>query len=884
MRMLWSRIRGFVFAGRLDRDLDREIEAHVALIAEGLVERGISPGEARRMAIREFGNICLAKEDYRERRGLPMLEMLIQDVRFAVRVLRRKPAYSIAAMIVLALGIGLSTAVFSVIHGVLLSRLPYPDQDRLLTLWQTNPKKQGTRDEVAIANFLDWKERQRSFENLAVIEPFSHELMGDGEPEAIRSWIVSEGFFSIMGTPPLLGRWFTAEDYRAAPQEGYAPGGGNVVILSYGLWQRRFGGDPKVIGRAFPLRGRPMIVVGVMPPGFQYPLKRELWAPRLAQKQDRESRVSTYMMAVARLKPGVRIDQARDDMIRIATELEREHPATNKGSSIQLIPIADALTGHVRTAFWILLGAVGLLLAVACANVGGLVLARGVERTHELAVRRALGASPGRLMRQLVTETSVLSLCGGIAGVAIAHLAARTLRALPVPDVPRMEQVGISVPVVAFAVAVSAFTAVVCGLLPALRLGGGDSSGAMKAGGRSFVTTPARERARRWLVAGQIAVSMVLLTSAGLLTRSLVHLLAIHPGFTGQRVISLEVHAYRRTPTPEERIAYFRQTTESIRQVPGVQAAAAVSALPFHENAIDVETPVQATGEALKPIDARPVARVTVITPDYFQLMRIPLRQGRFFTDSDGPSSARVAIINEAMARSLFAGTDPVGRQIIVGRGANHVRQIIGVTANTLRTGLDESPRPEFFLPHAQSGAGSMTFVVRTESDPWIALPAIKEAIWSVKRGQPFSKIATVDALVAGTHGERRFQLALISVFAALSLLLAAVALFGFMSYSTSQRRSEIGLRMALGASRRDILRLIISDGLAIAAAGAAAGTAGSWIVGSGIRAMLFGVAHYDVATFASVVLTLAGVTLTASALPAMRAASTDAANALRSE
>jgi len=883
VRILWSRLRGFLFARQLDRELDRQVQAHVALIAEDLERKGMPPEEARREAIKDFGNVCRVQEEYRERRGLPFMEVLFQDLRFAVRTLLRKPAFSITTLVILALTIGLNTVVFGVVHGVVLRSLPYRDQDRLMTLWQTDPRKGRARDEVAVANFLDWKERQRTFENLAVIEPFSHELIGYGEPESIRSWIVSEGFFEIMGTPPLLGRWFTSEDYRATPQEDYAPGGASVVMISYGLWQRRFGGDPGVVGKTLPLRGRPMTVAGVMPPEFQYPMQRELWSPRLSQKQDRDNRASSYLLVVGRLKHRVNVDQARNDMRRIAAELEREYPRTNQGSTVLVVPIATHLTGEVRPALWILFGAVTILLLAGCANVGGLVLARGVERGHELAVRSAIGASSKRLIRQLMTETGLLAMCGGIAGIVVAYWGILLVRSLPPSQIPRIESVHISGAVLIFSCVLSAVTALGCGLLPAIKMVREERTESLKSSGRSLPASP-RQRVRRILVAAQIAMAMVLLTGASLLTRSLVSLLMVDPGFRPDRLISLEAHVYARARTPQERVAYFRQTIESLSNTPGVIAAAAVSALPFHDNAIDIETPIQPLGEAEVAVHERPTAYMTTITPVYFKLMRIPLQQGRFFSDADGPDARRVAIINESMARRFFPGRDPIGKRILIGRGMNHQREIVGVVGDTLRTGLDDSPRPEFFLPQAQSGMGSMTFIVRTTTEPWVTLPAIKEAIWSVKSGQPFAKIAEVEELMAATHSERRFHLSLIGLFAGLALLLAAVALFGLISYTASQRRGEIGLRMALGASAKDILRLIVGEGVGMAAWGVVMGLAGALMVGRVLRTMLFGVTQYDSFTFAVIPLVLFAVAVSASAFPAWRAARVDASRALRAE
>ncbi|MDX2151702.1 MAG: ABC transporter permease [Bryobacteraceae bacterium] len=884
MRTLWTRLRGFLFARRLDRDLERQIESHIALHVEDLVRGGMSPQEARRQAAREFGNATSIREVYRETRSLPLLETLLLDVRYAARTLLRRPGFTALALAALSLSIGLSTALFSIVHGVLLRSLPYPDQDRLMTVWQTDPKKGGARDEVAIGNFLDWRLRQRSFEGLAIAEPFSHELSGDGEPEAIRSWIVSEGFFEVMGTPPLLGRWFTAEDYRAgSPLEGYYPGAARVVIISHGLWQRRFGGDPNLIGKQLQLRGRPMTIVGVMPPEFQFPAKRELWSPRLPQPQDRDSRAATYMTVTGRLKPGITREQARQDMARIAAELEAEHPRTNQGVGVRLIPIADYLTDGVRPVLWILFGAASLLLVAACANVGGLLLARGVERRHELAVRSAIGGSTRRLVRQLLTETGLLALAGGLGGVAIAYGALRLLMFLPPSQVPRIEYVGLSGAVLLFCCAVTALTALACGLAPALRMVRVDLADALKSSSRALAAAPARQRGRQVLVAAQVALAMVLLTGAALLARSLATLLAVDPGFRPERILSLEVHVYARARTPQERIAYFRQTLDRLSRTPGVVSAAAVSAFPFHDNAIDIETAVQVVGAPELPVHQRPTARITTATPAYFELMRIPLRDGRTFGDADALETERVAIVNEAMARRFFDARGALGQRVVTGTGGAP-RTIVGVVGNTLRKGLSEPPQPELYVPHAQSGTGSMTCVVRTAADPWGLVPAIKEAIWSVKGGQPFSKIATAEQLMSTTHSERRFHLALIALFAGMAVMLATVGLFGLVSYAANQRRGEMGLRMALGASGLNVLGLVVREALSLAGLGVALGLVGALVAGNLIRAMLFGVTPYDPASLAGAPALLLLIAIAASAAPALRAARVDLMRALRAE
>jgi putative ABC transport system permease protein len=807
------------------------------------------------------------------------METLLQDLHYGIRVLLKKPGFAVVAILTLAIGIGANTAIFSVVNGVLLRPLLYRDAESIYTLWQNNFKNGVERDDVSPANFLDWQAQNQVFEKMAACEPYSHDLSGQGEPESLSSWLVSEDFFQILGVSALHGRTFHPEEHQA--------GNNRVIVLGYNLWRRKFGGDPNLVGQKLMLRNQPYTVIGIMPPEFLFPLeaKRESWAPRVVTEADRQRRGSAYLKVIGRLKPGVTLNQASDDMKAIASRLAEEYPQANREVGATVVPLAEHLLGHVRPALLVLLGAVGFVLLIACANVANLLLVRGAERQREFAIRSALGAARLRLVRQMFTESIVLALAGGFGGILLAWWVTDLILALSPGNLPRMGDIGIDVRVLGFALGVSVLTALVSGLLPSLQFSKPDLNQTLKDGGRGGTAGFARLRVRNILVVSEIALALVLLMSAGLLVRSFARLLQVDPGFAQDKVIALEVHVWSRYRTPQQQAVFFDETTQRIRALPGVEAAGAVSALPFHENSIDIDGSFTIEGNPAPAPGQEPLAYQTIVTPEYFKALGIPILRGRFFTRFDNKETAAVALINETMARRYFAGEEPVGKRITQRfRGEAITSEIIGIVGDVRHTGLDSSPRPEMFMPHLQTPYGSMTYVVRTASDPATLVAAVKNEVWAVSKDQPFSSVSTIEQLVSRTLAERRFNLLLLGSFALIALVLASVGIYGLMSFSTSQRTHEIGIRMALGASHREVLRLVFREGVALTAMGLAIGWLAAFALTRILSSMLFGVSAMDPLTFIAVSTILATVALIACYIPARRATKVDPMVALRYE
>jgi putative ABC transport system permease protein len=800
---------------------------------------------------------------------------LLQDLRYGFRLLRKRPGFTFVTVLTLALGIGANTAIFSVVNATLLKPLPYGQPERVMTIWQNDLKGGVEREDVSPANFLDYRERNQVFEEMAAIEPYSHSLTGEGEPESFKSWAVTEGFFRTLGANALHGRTFVPEEHQR--------GNARAVVIGHGLWQRRFGGDPSLVGRQFILNGQPHTVVGVMPPEFQYPEGREMWVPRYALAGDAQMRGTTYLRAVGRLKSGVTPEQARADMTRVAEALGREYPQTNGAMGVTVVPLPEQLTGHIRPALMALLAAVGLVLLIACANVANLLLARGLEREREFAVRTALGAGRARLVRQLVTESFVLALAGGAAGVLLSRWIIDLILAFTPEGLLGARQVVVDARVLAFAAAAAVATSFVFGLLPSLQSSKPNLTGALKEGGRTGAGSLSRHRLRGALVVAEVAMSLVLLVGAGLLIRSFVRLLRVDPGFAAGRIAALEVHVWGKYRTPEERRAFFDDTLSRVSALPGVEAAGAASSLPFIQ--MDSAAPFTIEGRPAPAPGEEPSAYSITATTDYFRAMNIPLREGRTFQTSDREETTTVAVVNETMARRHWPGESPVGRRFTVDwEGQPVTLEIVGVVGDVRHRGLDAEPRPEFFIPHAQDSSGSMIYVVRTTTDPRALLPSVKSAIWAVNKDIPFDRAVTMEQLMTKSLGERRFTLLLLGSFALLSLVLAGVGLYGLVSFSTSQRTHEIGVRLALGAARRDIFRLVVGQGMLLTFAGVGIGVVAALAATRLISGLLFGVSALDPATYAAVALLLSAVSLLACYLPARRATKVDPMEALRYE
>jgi putative ABC transport system permease protein len=802
------------------------------------------------------------------------MNTLWQDLRLGVRVLLKRPGFTLIAALTLALGIGATTAMFSVVNGVLIRRLPYGDESRVVVLWQTNLKNGVERQETSPANFLDWRERAQSLDIIAA-EPFAFTLIGSGEPETFRSWIVTAGFFDALNVSPLYGRTFRPEEYE--------PGKGQVIVIGYGLWQRRFGGDPNLVGRQLTLNGQPHTVVGILPPEFQYPPGRELWAPRQPRNSDRQVRGASFIRTVARLKPGRAVAEAQAEMNGIAAQLAVEYPQTNSGVGVVVTPLREAVVGQARRGLLVLFGAVGFVLLIACANVASLWLSRMTERSRELAIRAALGAGRGRLLRQLLSESALLALLGAAGGTLLAYWLVEAIVAFGPRDLPRLNQIGLNPPALGFAVAVSLLTALIFGLAPVMQLPRTDLQESLRAEGRTMSGGRRQQRLHNLLVVSEIALALALLVGAGLLARSFIALLRVNPGFVTERALTLET-MIGRNRNAEQRIALVEQSLPRVRSLPGVRSAGITSALPFHDNQALIPASVKIEGRASLP-GQDPTAYVINVTPDYLSALGVPLLRGRELNQFDKADAAPVALVNNSMAVRHWPMEDPTGRKITFAVSGKDVTcEIVGVVGDVRPDGLDTSPRLEIYLPYAQSPASLVTWMIRTTGDPLKELGAIKEKIREGNPTQTFLSIATMDQLVDRTISQRRFNLMLLGSFAALALILAAVGLYGLISYTTSQRAREIGVRMALGAQTGDVLKLVIGQGIRLALIGVLIGMGGALAVTRLMRSLLFGVSAVDPITFVVVAASLTLVALVASWLPARRATKVDPLAAIRHE
>ncbi|HEX6729407.1 MAG TPA: ABC transporter permease [Pyrinomonadaceae bacterium] len=808
---------------------------------------------------------------------------IIQDLRYGIRMLVKSPGFTIIAVLTLSLGIGANTAIFSVVNAVLLRDLPFPESDRIVTLWENNTVDGLERDDVSPANFLDWRERQKSFEQLAFANPFSLDYVADGEPVTFRSALVSKGFFDVLGAAPLHGRVFAPEEYD--------PGKTNVVILSHGLWQRRFGSDPNIVGTKLTLDEQPMTVVGVMRPDFRlhlFDIDEELWGPQEEDESMKAQRKATYLKVIGRLKPGITVDQARADMSGVASNLGAEYPSTNSGIGVTAVTLPEHLKGRWRLALLILLGAVVFVLLIACTNVANLLLARGADRERELAIRSAMGAGRGRLLRQLLTESLLIAVLGCGIGIMLASWCIQLIVAFNPGDIPRIEQVSVDGATLIFVTSVAFVTALLFGIAPALRFSKPNLQQSLKEASRTF-SGSSRHWLRGGLVVTEIALAVVLLIGAGLLVRSFVRLINVEAGFAVDRVASLQVFIWDRYTKPDQRIAYVNETLNRIEEMPDVEAAGITTAIPILESSAMTSLPLIIDGRPHVPAGQEPVAQFTVATSGYFRAIGARLLNGRLFNQFDTSNSLKVALINDTMAKRYWPNENPVGKKFSLQRGTRGERgpillEIAGVVSDTRQDGLEKSPRPEFFRPHSQAPSGSLIYVVRTRGDATALIPALRESIWKTSPGQPFYSVTTMDRIVSDSLKARRFNLALLGVFAGLALVLALTGVYGVMSFVTRQRTHEIGVRVALGAKAQDIAKLVLGHGFKLAMIGTMVGAFAAFALTRLMSALLFGVTASDPITFAVVVVMLPAIATLACYLPARRAMKLDPLEALRYE
>jgi putative ABC transport system permease protein len=807
------------------------------------------------------------------------MDKLLPDIRYAFRMLLNNRAFTAVAVLALALGIGANTAIFSVVNSVLLRPLPYRDPQRLIMLWENYQQRGGPeREWFSPADFKDFRDQAQSLENVVALLGWGPTLTGQDEPEDLQGAAVSYDTFSMLGVEPAIGRSFAADEDRAGAER--------VVVLSHRLWQRRFGSDPAIIGNSLILGGESYTAIGVMPRGFNSPIlpDTEIWrplTPAIAALAGCD-RGCVVLRVMAKLKPGVTLDAARAETSAIAARMTEQYPETNKGVGSTVVPLHEQLVGDVRPAMLVLLGAVALVLLIACANVANLLLARAAAREKEVAIRAALGASRARLIRQHLTESLVLALIGGAFGLLLAFWIVDALVSFAPKGTPRLEEIAIDPGVLAFTFGVALLTGLAFGLAPALLSSRTNFNSSLKEGGRDSSATSRGGRVRSALVVSEVGLALMLLVGAGLLIKSFVNLQRVDPGFNPKGVLRVDVTLPRtRYPERNQSAAFYKQLLDRVTALPGVQSAGAVSSLPLSGGGTDSGFAI----EGRPPVEpGHPqVAWYSSVTPAYFRAMGSRLLRGREFTDADSTEAAKVVVISETMAHRYFPEEDPLGKRLVFGSGKD-LRGIVGVIADVKFFGLNLDARPSMYFPHAQSPARGMSLVVRTQGEPMQLAAAIRGQVSELDRDLAVSNVMTMEQLVGVSLAEPRFTLMLLGAFAAVAMALSAIGVYGVVSYSVTQRSHEIGVRMALGAQMRDVLKLVVGQGMALVLGGVAVGLVGAFMLTRVMESLLFGVRATDFTTFVFTSLLLAGVALGACFVPARRATKVDPMVALRYE
>jgi putative ABC transport system permease protein len=814
------------------------------------------------------------------------METLWQDMRYGIRMLLKAPSFSIVATIALALGIGANTAIFSVVNGVLLRPLPFTKSEQLMSVWEMDPTRGQVRGTASYPNFADWREQNRVFERMASYHGNDFIMTGRGESTRLQGAVVNADLFSLLDVAPAIGRGFL-------PEEDNPGDSGRVVILSQELYQKRFNSDPNVIGRqSIVLDGKTYTIVGVMPHAFQFPIQNEpveLWTTVALDREGKtpitDQRGAHYMNVIARLKPGVSKEQAQAEMTSISARLEQQYPDKNLHKSIRIEPALEAIVGDIRPALLILLGAVGCVLLIACANVANLLLARAMTRHKEMAIRSALGASRSRVVRQLLTESILLSLAGGALGLVLAVWWSDLLIALGKEDIPRALQVGLDWSVLGFTLVVSVLTGIVFGLVPALHSSKTQLTETLKEGGRGSGEGARRNRVRGVLVVGELAIAVVLLVGAGLLIQSLWRLRQVSPGFSSQNVLTFVVGIPEVKYPTDKQAHFYHDLVGRIESLPGVAAASSVIPLPLSGDRFSISFETEGRPVAKGNL---PSADFFVIEANYFKTLGISQLKGRDFTERDDNKAPAVIIVNQAFARKFFPDEDAIGKHIKPGistyEGDPQMREIVGVVADVKNRSLNSAVAPAYFVPQAQVPFNQMTVVVKTTNDPRSLIAAAQREVTTIDKELPVFNVKTMDDYLAASVAAPRFNTTLLSIFAAVALVLTIVGLYGVMSYSVAQRTNEIGIRMALGAQTRDVLRLIVSQGFKLVLLGLAIGLMGAFALMRVISGLVFGVTTKDPLTFGVVAVVLAFVALLACYVPARRAARVDPMKALRYE
>ncbi len=804
------------------------------------------------------------------------MQTLWQDLRYGARMLFKQPGFTLIAIITLALGIGANAAIFSVVNTVLLRPLPYAEPERLMMIREMK-LPQFPEFSVSPGNFLDWKKQNNVFERLIAFTGTSFNLIGTGDPEQLRGLRVTDGFLAMFGAQPQLGRDFLPEEDQ--------PGHNNVVILSHGFWQRRFGGEANIVNQTLTLSGQSYTVIGVLPATFRFGgSSLDLLTPVAFTAQDAQNHGGHFLSALGRLKAGVTVEQARTEMTTIAARLAAQYPGPNAGWSVKVMPLLEYTVRSIKTALLVLLGAVAFVLLIACANVANLLLARAAGRQKEIAIRTALGAGRLRIIRQLLTESLLLSLVGGAAGLLLAKWGMDLLLKLAPQDLPRMAGISLDGRALAFTAAITLLTGVIFGLVPALQASKPNLSETMKDAGRGSTEGGRRQLVRSTLVVLEVASALVLLVGAGLLIKSFWQLQRVDPGFNPDSALTLSVALPRRKYTEEtQRAAFFQQLLEKVSALPGVQATGVTNSMPMGNDTIYA---FEIEGRPPLPPGAGQSTNFYSVSAGYFKAMGIALRRGRLLTERDTKDAPHVAVINEAMAQKIFPNEDPLGKRMTFDDRSKNPDwyEIVGIVADVKQYGLDQATPLQTYEPYTQQTMSSMTLVARTTGEPTNYTAAIRQAVLQIDKEQPIANIRALNEFLSASIAQQQFSMLLLGVFAAVALVLAAVGLYGVLSYAVTQRTHEIGIRMALGAGQRDVLKMIVGHGLRLTLLGLAAGLAAAFGLTRLMSTLLFGVSAADPGTYSLIALLLVTVALLACYIPARRATKVDPLVALRYE
>ncbi|MCW5556500.1 MAG: ABC transporter permease [Verrucomicrobiae bacterium] len=866
LKTLRTRFRALFRKRQLDAEMDEEMRAHIELRTQANIEAGMNPEEARFAALRQFGWRESIKEECRDQRGVRWLEHLLQDIRYGTRQLRKNPGFTIVAVLTLALGIGATTAIFSVVEAVLLRPLPFPHPERLFAV-----DLQGGPGTVSGGDFENIRASSQAFSQVAVFSPRQFNLSGEAVPERILSSQVSDGFFPALGVEPLMGRGFLPEEYL--------PGGEKVAVLSYGLWQRWFGGDRDVVGRPVTLDGESYLVVGVMPPVLNFPHQTALWTPLALGSDTLRNYTGYFLKMIVRLKPGVTVAAGLGELSTISSRVASDYPDYRKKWVWKLTSLHEQLAGPARTTLLVLLGAVGLVVCIACANVANLLLTQAARRHKEISLRMALGATRRRLLRQILTESLVLAGLGGVAGLTLAYGSIDLLRGLLPASLLASSSLAINGVVLGFTLGISVAAGLFFGMAPAWQVWRPDLSASLNEGGRSSTGGLTPRRLQSGLVIAEVALTFMLLTGAGVLIKSFYLLNQVSLGFQPERVLTARIDlAPLKYSTSQQRRQFQQEILERTRSLSGVQNAGVISALPFSDARAFSSFSVEGRAES----DEILFAGFRSVGGDYFRALRIPLLQGREFDTRDREESLPVTVINEAMARKYWPQTSPIGQRVKAGAGP--WTEIVGVVGSIRHDSMEKAPEPEMFFPFAQSSGARINLVIRTGSDPAFLAASIRDAVTSLDREQPVFGIQTMRQRLSESVAEPRWRVLLLGTFAGLALVLALVGIYGVISCSVAQRTQEIGIRMALGAQGRDVLALVLGHGFRLTLIGLVLGLGGAVALTRFLAGLLYQVKPTDAFTFGIVLLLLPMAALLACYFPARRATQVAPMAALRGE